>query len=280
MSLSPLTAGYDGFVLDLDGCVYVGDEATPGAPRAIDALRTAGKGVVFATNDARHSVEDYVRRLWGVGIRASAADVVTAGAATQHLLAETRTGRTAFVIGTPALRRHVEDAGLRVVNGTDLAPRAAVVVVGGTEDLTYDDLRQANLSLRRGADFVTGSRDSTYPMPDGLWPGSGAIVVALEYASGRTAEVVGKPEPRLMHTALGRLGMGNVLVVGDRLDADVAAAHAAGLDAALVLTGATSAEEAAATPDQADDDAGRPVAVAETLAELVLGSARPGPKAT
>ena len=272
MELSDLAARYDGFVLDLDGCVYVGGEATPGASEAIRALREAGKGVVFATNDPRHAVEEYVRRLWGVGVRASASDVVTVGAATQHLLAETHSGETAFVIGTAAMQRHVSDAGMQVVNGTDVASHAAVVVVGGTDELCYDDLRHATLSLRSGAAFVATGRDSTYPMPDGLWPGTGAIVVALEYASDRTAEVVGKPEPGLIRTAIDRLGAGRVLVVGDRLDADVAAAHAAGLDAALVLTGATTRTEAECARDEAAEDGPRPLPVADSLAELVRGA--------
>ena len=126
------------------------------------------------------------------------------------------------------------DAGLRVLNGTDLASRAEVVVVGGTEELVYDDLRFAALAVRRGADFLATARDPTYPQPDGLWPGTGAILAAVEVASGRTAEIVGKPEPQLLLTALDRLGDGRTLVVGDRVDTDLAAAAAASLDAALV----------------------------------------------
>ena len=188
--------------------------------------------MAYATNDPRSATEDYVARLWKIGIRASVRDVVTVGGAIQHLLAETRSGRTAFVVGTEALRRHVSDAGLRVLNGTDLASRAEVVVVGGTEDLVYDDLRIAALAVRRGADFLATARDPTYPQPDGLWPGTGAILAAVEVASGRTAEIVGKPEPQLMLTALDRLGGGRTLVVGDRVDTDLAAAAAAELDAA------------------------------------------------
>ena len=141
----------------------------------------------------------------------------------QHLLAETRSGRTAFVIGTEALRKHVADAGCKVLNGTDLASRAEVVVVGGTEQLVYDDLRNAALAVRRGADFLATARDPTYPQPDGLWPGTGAILAAVEVASGRTAEIVGKPEPQLLLTALDRLGEGRTLVVGDRIDTDLGA---------------------------------------------------------
>jgi glycerol 3-phosphatase-2 len=261
--ITPLAARYDQFILDLDGCVWIGDEPTPRAVEALDELRRAGKRVAFATNDPRSATEDYVTRLWRLGLRASLRDVVTVGGAVQHLLAETRSGRTAFVIGTAPLRRHVSDAGLRVLNGTDLASRAEVVVVGGTEDLVYDDLRQATLALRRGADFLATGRDPTYPRPDGLWPGTGAIVAAVEYATGRTAEVVGKPQPQLLLTALDRLGDGRTLVVGDRVDTDLAAAAAAQLEAALVLTGE-------ATREDADGFEPPPVAIGDTLAALML----------
>jgi glycerol 3-phosphatase-2 len=263
VALTPTVSRYDQLILDLDGCVWVGDRPVPGAVEAVAALREAGKGLAFATNDPRQAGEEYVAKLWGMGIRASLSDVVTVGGAMQHLLAETRRGRTAFVIGTESMRRHVADAGLKLLNGTDLATRADVVVVGGTEDLVYADLRDAALALRRGADFLATGRDPTYPQPDGLWPGTGAIVAGLEYATERTASVVGKPEPQLFMTALDRLGEGRTLVVGDRLDSDVAAAARARLDAALVLSGGTNAEEL----DGADP---RPVAVADSLAKLVI----------
>ena len=263
MPLSPIAQRYDQFILDLDGCVWIGGEPTPRAVEAIDALREAGKEVAYATNDPRSGTEDYVARLWKIGIRASLRDVVTVGGAIQHLLAETRSGQTAYVVGTEALRRHVADAGLRVLNGTDLASRAEVVVVGGTDELVYDDLRYAALAARRGADFLATARDPTYPQPDGLWPGTGAIVAAIEVASGRRAEIVGKPEPQLMLTALDRLGSGRTLVVGDRVDTDLAAAAAAHLDAALVLTGGTDRHALNGVEPE-------PVAVTDTLADLIL----------
>jgi glycerol 3-phosphatase-2 len=262
--LTPLAAGYDQFILDLDGCVWIGGEPTPRAVETLEALRDAGKRLAFATNDPRSATEDYVARLWKLGARASLGDVVTVGGAVQHLLAETRSGRTAFVIGTPPLRRHVADAGLKLLNGTDLASRAELVVVAGTEELVYEDLRVATLAVRRGAIFLATGRDPTYPQPDGLWPGTGAILAAVEYASGRTAEIVGKPRPQLLYTALDRLGEGRTLVVGDRVDTDLAAAAAANLDAALVLTGGASRADV-------DGFEPRPVAVEETLADLLLG---------
>ena len=267
MALSRLALAYDQLVLDLDGCVWIGGEPIDGSVEAIAALREAGKRVAFVTNNPRKASEDYVQGLWAIGIQASVADVVTVGGAVQHLLAETRSGSTAFVIGTQPLLDHVADAGLKVLNGTDLATRADVVIVAGTDQLVYEDLRVATLALARGADFIATSRDPTHPMPDGLWPGTGAILAAIEYATGRTAAIVGKPEPQLVLTALDRMGEGRTLAVGDRLDTDVAGAAKAGVDAALVLSGGTTAEDAAAIADGAP----RPVAVADDLRGLVLG---------
>src|SRR3954454_12577885 len=106
MALSATVDRYDQLILDLDGCVWVGDEPLPGAVDAINALREAGKRVAFVTNDPRHALEDHVRKLWRIGLKASLADVVSAGAALQHLLAETRHGKMTFVIGTEPLHRH------------------------------------------------------------------------------------------------------------------------------------------------------------------------------
>jgi glycerol-1-phosphatase len=264
MALTTLLRGYDQVILDLDGCVWIGPRPIPGAVDAINAIRAAGLRLAFVTNNSWQSGEDQVAKLWGMGVQASLADVVTVGGAMQHLLAETRRGRTAFVVGSEPMFRHVQDAGLRVLNGTDLASRAEVVIVAATLELTYDDLKNAALAARRNGDLVASGRDPTYPMPEGYWPGTGAILAAVETASGQTASIVGKPEPQLFLTALDRIGDGRTLVIGDRLDSDVLGASRAHLDAALVLTGETSAEEAAAAKDP------RPVAVAASLAELVL----------
>jgi HAD superfamily hydrolase (TIGR01450 family) len=267
--LSPLAAHYDHVLLDLDGCIWVGDTPTPRSAEAVDALRAAGKGIAFVTNDARHGTEDFVQKLWRLGLRASVEEVVTVGGALQHVLNEHHHGASAYVLGSSAVHRHVSDAGLRVVNGTAFDTRAEVVVVAGHETLVYDELRIATQALLRGAAFWGAGRDRTYPMPDGPWPGTGPIIAALEAATEREAETVGKPQPQLFLTALDRLGAGasaKALVVGDRLDVDVAGARAAGLDGAVVLSGATTAAQAAAA-----DPA--PVAVAADLGDLVLGPA-------
>ena len=266
MPITSLAAAYDHILLDLDGCVWVGDEPTDGAVDAVAALRDAGKGIAFVTNDTQLGTDEYVRKLWRLGFKASLEEVVTVGGGLQFLLAERFAGGTAVVIGSPAVHNHVQAAGVRIVNGTTFASRADVVVVAYHPDFHYAELREATQAAIRGAFMLGSNRDATFPMPDGLWPGSGAVLAAVETASGRTATIVGKPEPVLIQTALDRLGPGRALMIGDRVDADLGAAHAAGIDGAIVLTGAADRERA----EEAKDP--RPVAIAARLQTLVLGA--------
>jgi len=264
--LSSLIARYDHTLLDLDGCVWLGEVPTPGSVEAVAALRAAGKNVAFVTNDSQLATEEYVQKLWRLGFQASLEEVVTVGGALQFVLAESFTGGSAVVIGSAAVHNHVQAAGMRIVNGTAFASRADVVVVAYHPDFHYAELREATQAVLRGAVMLGSNRDATFPMPDGLWPGSGAVLAAVETASGQTAAIVGKPEPVLIQTALDRLGPGRALMVGDRVDADLGAAHAAGIDGAIVLTGASDRERAEAATDP------RPVAIAARLQTLVLGS--------
>ena len=163
------------------------------------------------TNDARHGEDDFVRKLWGLGFQAAREEIVTAGGALQHVLAEAGHA-TAFVIGSDAVHRHVTDAGLRILNDSDMADRADVVVVSGHEGFDFAELRGAVQAVLRGAEVWCTSRDATFPMPDGPWPATGSVVAAVEAATGVDARSVGKPEPQLFLTALDRLGDGRALV--------------------------------------------------------------------
>jgi glycerol-1-phosphatase len=264
MALSYLLKRYDHVLLDLDGTVWVSDQCTPGAAEAIAALRAGGKSLAFLTNDSRHAPEDYVRKLWGLGIQASLEEIVTVGAAIQFLLAERPPRTTAYVIGSDAIFRHVDEAGVRIVNGTDLATSPDIVVVAGHDDFNFAELRDATQAVLAGAEMLASGRDRSFPAEDGIWPGTGAIVAALEYATERTAHSVGKPDPQMFVTALDRLGPGRTLVIGDRLDSDLAGAAAAELDGAIVLTGVTDRAAAEAATEPA------PVAIADDLRSLVL----------
>jgi HAD superfamily hydrolase (TIGR01450 family) len=263
--LSPLLQSYDHVLLDLDGCVWVGEQPTRGAAEAIAAIRSEGKSLAFLTNDARRAPEEYVRKLWGHGVQASLEEVVTAGAAIQFVLAGRGDGGGAYVIGSPAIFRHVAEAGHRILNGTPRASQADVVVVAGHDEFRFDELRPASRAVLAGAEMIAAGRDRYFPTDDGVSPGTGAIVAALEYATSRPARSVGKPDPEMFLTALDRLGPGRTLVIGDRLDSDLAGAAGVGLDGAIVLTGVTTRAEAEAASEP------EPVAIADDLHSLLLG---------
>jgi HAD superfamily hydrolase (TIGR01450 family) len=265
VTLTPRVARYDQLLLDLDGCLWIGDEALEGAAEAVAALREAGKAVAFLTNDVRHTPEEFVRKLWRLGFQAALSEVVTVGSVVQYLLSP-RDGGAAYVVGSLALVEHVAEAGLRIVNRTEFASRADVVVVGAHEDLTFEELRIATQAVLRGAQLIGATRDATFPMPDGPWPGTGSIVAAVEAATGVRARNVGKPDAELFRTALDRLGPGRALAVGDRLDADVGGARAAGIDGAIVFSGSTTPAEVHAVMGGPT----RPALTAPTLADLVL----------
>ena len=176
--------------------------------------------------------------------------VVTAGEATARLAAaSSQAGDGAFVIGAPAFKETVAAAGLDVL-GVEDGRAAGVVIVSGHRDFDYEELLTATLALQGGAALFATSRDPTLPMPGGAWPGTGAILAAVETASGAVAEIGGKPEPHLFELARGRIATAKrVAMVGDRISSDIEGGRRAGLETILVLSGATSREQAeVATP--------------------------------
>src|SRR5580692_11007445 len=165
MPLSPLLRPYDSVLLDLDGCVWLGDVCTPGAPEAVSQLRSAGKKVAFLTNDSRMMPEDYVRKLWSLGVQAGLEEVITAGSALQHVLADRHPSTDVYVIGSEAIFRHVSDAGCRIVNRTDRATEADVVVVaaGGRTANRTARATEAAVVVGAGHDELTSAERRAAP---------------------------------------------------------------------------------------------------------------------
>ncbi|HZN18628.1 MAG TPA: HAD-IIA family hydrolase [Micromonosporaceae bacterium] len=238
-----LADAYDLVVLDLDGVVYLVDRPVPGAVDAVAALRRRGRAVVFATNNASRRAAEVAALLAGMGVAAQPQEVLTSARATAETVARSHPGGTrVLVVGADALRAEVRDAGLVPVARADEGPR--LVVQGYGAQVGWADLAEACVAVRAGAEWVATNADATLPSPRGPLPGNGALVAALRTALGRGPDlVVGKPAPGLFTAAARQAGAARPLVVGDRLDTDIAGARRAGMDSLLVLTGVSGPAE-------------------------------------
>ncbi len=256
---------YDDFLLDMDGVIYLNQQPIPDAVSFVGKLREMGKGVLFITNNSKYTRPEYRERLAGMGIKASEEEFMTASVATSAFLVENYEleGRTAMVIGGRGLEESLSSTPLKRLDGEE-GRKADFVVVGWDTELTYDKLRIASLALHSGAVFVATNNDATFPAPDGMWPGAGAIVAALETAAGREAIVVGKPSVYMMQAALAMTGgkADRTLMIGDRLETDILGGWRAGLDTCLVLTGVSCREDLEGYDPQPD-------LVVESLLELL-----------
>lgn len=242
-----ISARFDALVCDLDGVIYRGDDAIAGASQAIAALRARGVRILFCTNNSRTTVAGYVDKLTRMGIEVLPTEIITSAVVTAEVL-ERRgfAGKTAIVVGGDGIREAL--AGVCISVKDDPAVTASdLVVVGWDPGFTYDAMRRASVAVRKGALLVATNDDASFPATDGLWPGAGAILASIETASGRRAEVFGKPHPPMMEAAAARLdGSGSIAVIGDRPDTDLAGGAARGWTTILVLSGVTSADQVAA----------------------------------
>ena len=248
-----LLAGIEGLVCDMDGVLYRGDEAVPGAGEAISFLRARRVRVLFCTNNSRYTVEHYAERLAGMGLPVSPEEILTSGVVTAEVLAGRGfKGKAAMVLGGEGVRAALTDAGLDVTRAQESSP-ADVVVVGLDPEFDYAKLAKAAAAVRDGAVFVATNADATFPAPGGLLPGAGSILAAVEAASGRKAEVMGKPHPPMTAAIARRFeGLRRVAIVGDRADTDLVAGEELGWKKVLVLSGVTSPHEAEAVAPQPD----------------------------
>lgn len=230
---------HDCLLLDLDGTVFRGHEATEGA---VDALAAVTSRKLYVTNNASRSPAEVADHLDALGFSAHADDVVTSAQSAAHLLAlQLPQGAKVLVIGTDALVAEVANVGLHPVRQFSDDPVA--VVQGHSPQTGWADLAEAALTIRAGGLWVAANVDKTLPSERGLLPGNGSMVAALQTATEQVPQVAGKPQPTLMNDALARGQYETPLVVGDRLDTDISGANAAGLPSLMVLTGVNTAAD-------------------------------------
>jgi glycerol 3-phosphatase-2 len=236
---------FNGFLIDMDGVVYVGGNPIKGSADTIKYLRENGKTVLFLTNDPRRSRSEYADKLRNIGIEANLNDVVTSGMAiAYHIIEECKNleNMKAYVIGSDALRDQIKETGLKIVDGEE-AKKADFVILGSHPDFHYNEMKIATLALRNGADFYATNRDPAYPSEEGHIPATGAILASVEVASGKKAKVAGKPENMIFEVALEKVNKDKIVMIGDRLDTDILGGKNAGLSTILVLSGSTKKED-------------------------------------
>lgn len=259
-----LVEAYDVLLFDLDGVVYIGGAAIPGAPEALQRARQAGAHVAYVTNNASRTPAAIAGLLAGMGAPVTEADVVTSAQAAARLLADKLPPKSkVLVIGATALRLAVRERGLVPVSSASEHPVA--VVEGFSPDVDYGKLVEGGLAVRAGALYVATNADSTIPNARGTAPGNGALLKVIEHATGTAPVVAGKPEPPLHRESVIRTGAQRPLVIGDRLDTDIEAAYNTGSDSLLVLTGVDNPRTVTLAPKHR-----RPTYIAETLDALML----------
>lgn len=254
---------YDALLLDLDGTVWEGGVALPHAVEAINAVTESGKSAAYVTNNASKAPDVVAGMLQSIGLNAQAADVLTSAQAAVMLAErEIAPGSNVLVVGADSFKDLVREAGFNVVASADDQP--AAVLHGHSPDTGWHQLSEAALSIRAGAVYLASNLDSTLPMERGFMVGNGSMVAAVTNATGVVPEAAGKPGPAMFHLAQKNIGSSRPLVVGDRLDTDIAGGVAAGMDALHVLTGVSGPWALVAAAPQL-----RPSFIAEDMRALV-----------
>lgn len=236
------------WVFDLDGVIWRGESAIEGAAPCIAALQKRGCRTMFASNNSTRTPQNFVEKLAGMSITAMSADVLTSTTVTvAHLKKQFPAGGRIFIVGEAGLRAQLEAAGFEVTQQTDGEPEKVIAVVAGlARQFCFADVARAQHYILGGATYIATNRDSTFPIEGGVMPGAGAIIAAIDVASGTIGQTMGKPEPTMLQQILNESGLpcDAVAMVGDRLDTDIACAHRAGVAGVWVATGAMTRAQA------------------------------------
>ncbi|MFT3894713.1 MAG: HAD-IIA family hydrolase [Anaerolineales bacterium] len=233
-------------ILDMDGVIWRSDTPIGDLPDIFRRIEEHGIKYVFATNNSTKSSEQYVERLKGLGVSAEAWQVVTSSQGAAHVMAQRFSqGTKVFAIGEDGVRLALEEKGFEIVS-VENATEAQVVVMGLDRTISFQKASEAALLIRNGVPFYATNPDKTFPTPRGQIPGAGAWISVITTATGVEPIYAGKPFPFMMELSLERLGVRKeeTLVVGDRLDTDIAAGQAIGCPTALVLSGISTKEQA------------------------------------
>ncbi|MHC4872486.1 MAG: HAD-IIA family hydrolase [Planctomycetota bacterium] len=248
-----------GFICDMDGVIYHGNQLLPDAGKFVEWLVDSEKKFLFLTNSSERSPRELSEKLKRMGLDVNEEHFYTSAMATANFLASQRPGGSCFVIGEPGLTNALYDAGFSL---NDISPD--YVVVGETATYNYDRIKQAALLVRAGARLIGTNPDLTGPTESGIVPATGALIAPIELASGRKAYFTGKPNPIMMRSALQKIECRreDTVIVGDRMDTDIIAGIEAGLTTALVLTGVTDKADLETFPY-------RPNNVFESVGEII-----------
>lgn len=241
-SAEPLSSVHDLAMLDLDGVVYIGGRAVPGAARHIATATAAGLRCAFITNNASRTPATVAEHLVELGVPARAEDVVTSAQAAARLLADRLgAGGVVALLGGAGLRTALLELGLQPVGVDD--ERAQALVSGYGPDVLWREVMRAASRVRDGLWWVASNTDYTFPTDFGIAPGHGMLVRAIADFAGVQPDVAGKPSRPLLDETVRRVGGRRPLMVGDRVDTDIGGAVNAGVDSLLVLTGVTGVAE-------------------------------------
>ncbi|HPR41158.1 MAG TPA: HAD-IIA family hydrolase [Candidatus Methanofastidiosa archaeon] len=230
-----------GYLIDIDGVIRIGDRPVPGAIAFLTNLQERSIPFLLVTNNSTRTQQEISSDISRMGVDISSSSIVTSSMVAADFIAKTRRGRDVMVIGEEGLRETLSLRGMRIVD-----ERPDHVVVGLDWSFTYDKMRRATLAIRSGAQFIATNTDRTFPMPEGLVPGAGALVASIEAASGTAPIVMGKPFFPIFTRSLSLLGIDNrhVFMIGDRYDTDMAGAANAKIGSILVTTGVNGRNDA------------------------------------
>ena len=249
-----LPSNIKALILDMDGVIWKSDTPIGDLPGIFKRIEERGLRYVFATNNGSKTPEQYVDTLAGFGVRVSPSQVVTSALGVSHMLGQKfPPGNKAFMIGEEGIQAALQEKGFEVLS-TENAQQARFFVMGIDRQINFEKMREATLLVRRGVPFYATNPDKTFPTPRGEIPGAGAWISVITTATDVEPIYAGKPFPFMMELSLERLGTKKeeTLVVGDRLETDMAAGQAVGCPCALVLSGVSTREQAEVWRPQID----------------------------